>query len=90
MSWTVELSRSAERDLLRLGARARERLRSRIGQLTENPRPIGSRKLSGEEFYYRIRVGEYRVIYEVFDDARLVVIIAVGHRSRVYRRLRQR
>ena len=51
---------------------------------------MGSRKLSGEEFYYRIRVGEYRVIYEVFDDARLVVIIAVGHRSRVYRRLRQR
>ena len=89
MSWTVEFSRSAERDLGRLGTRAQERLRSRIRQLTENPRPIGSRKLSGEESYYRIRVGEYRVLYEISDDARLVVIIAVGHRSRVYRRLRR-
>ena len=58
---------------------------------SENPRPSGSRKLGGVELH-RIRVGEYRAVYEVYDDAHLVVVVvvvAVGHRSRVYRRLRR-
>ena len=88
MLWRVELARSAERDFGRLGTVARQRLRGRIAQLSENPRPSGSRKLGGVELH-RIRVGEYRVIYEVYDDAHVVVLVAVGHRSRVYRRLRR-
>jgi mRNA interferase RelE/StbE len=88
VSWTVELSRSAERDLGRLSARSRERLRRRIEQLGDNPRPAGSRRLGGFDLY-RIRVGEYRAIYAIFDDAQVVLVVAVGHRSQVYRRLRR-
>ncbi|MYE31548.1 MAG: type II toxin-antitoxin system RelE/ParE family toxin [Chloroflexi bacterium] len=89
MPWTVELATSAERDFGRLGSVARRRLRRRIEQLSDDPRPSGSRKLAGIELH-RIRVGEYRVIYAVFDDTQSVIVVAVGHRSSVYRRLRRR
>jgi mRNA interferase RelE/StbE len=49
------------------------------------PRPNGVKKLQGEENSYRIRVGDYRVIYDIFDDILLVKIVDVGHRSKVYK-----
>jgi mRNA interferase RelE/StbE len=57
----------------------------RIEALADPPRPVGSRKLQGENNLWRIRVGEYRVIYSVDDRRRLIDITAVRHRSEAYR-----
>ncbi|MXW36525.1 MAG: type II toxin-antitoxin system RelE/ParE family toxin [Chloroflexi bacterium] len=89
MPWTVDLATSAESALGRLGSVVRRRLRRRIEQLSDDPRPSGSRKLGGVPLH-RIRVGEYRVIYAIYDDTQSVIVVAVGHRSSVYRRLRRR
>jgi mRNA interferase RelE/StbE len=56
-----------------------------IGALAEEPRPPGSKKLRGEEGFYRIRVGDYRAIYRVEDDRRVVLVIDVGNRRDIDR-----
>ena len=84
MTWRLEFKRSAEREFDRLPRVVRERLRSRIDRLVENPKPPGSRKLTGSSLY-RIRVGDYRVIYSVDEDEQVVVVTRVRHRSRAYR-----
>ena len=56
---------------------------SAIGSLSENPRPQGYRKLKGRKGY-RIRVGDYRVIYEILDDILLIDVIDLGHRKEIY------
>ena len=86
MAWTLEFKRSAEREFDRLPRALQERLGPRIDQLAENRQPRGSRKLEGSDLY-RIRVGDYRVIYSVDDDGRVVVVTRVRHRSRAYRGL---
>lgn len=53
--------------------------------LAENPRPIGSEKLTGSEDLHRIRVGDYRILYQIQDDALLVLVVKIGHRREVYR-----
>ncbi len=61
------------------------RILQRIEELQEEPRPIGSEKLSGQE-RYRIRPGAYRIIYEVADELLIVTVVKVGHRKHVYKR----
>jgi mRNA interferase RelE/StbE len=56
-----------------------------VEALDENPFPAGSRKLKGEERAYRIRVGDYRIIYDVLRDVLVVLVLSVGHRKDVYR-----
>jgi mRNA interferase RelE/StbE len=55
-----------------------------ISSLQSNPRPAGCKKLAGNADYYRIRVGDYRVLYEIRDRVLLVLVIKVGHRREVY------
>ena len=55
--------------------------------LADNPRPRGVEKLEGRENRYRIRVGDYRVIYEIHDEVLLVLVVRIGHRREVYRGL---
>jgi mRNA interferase RelE/StbE len=62
----------------------RQRLVRAIGSLAEDPRPLGCRKLSGKD-KYRIRAGQYRIIYAVQDAVLVVTIVKVGHRGSVYR-----
>lgn len=62
----------------------RRRIASKIQQLASNPRPTGTEKLSGQE-KYRLRQGDYRVLYSVDDDRLTVVIVKIGHRRDVYR-----
>ena len=85
MSWRVELSRSAERDFGRLGAQTRQRIQPRLDALANDPRPIGSRKLAGVELY-RIRAGDYRIVYELLESELVVLVVRVAHRSAAYRR----
>lgn len=61
------------------------RLVSLVQSLSEDPRPSGVRKLKGAERSYRIRSGDYRIVYEIQDDALIVVIVRVRHRKDVYR-----
>lgn len=76
---------SAERAFLALPRDAQKRLDKRILALQDNPRPPGVKALAGESGVYRLRVGDYRVLYEVLDDQVLVFVVAVGHRREVYR-----
>lgn len=83
--YRVFLERSAERDLNRLSSEIYDRVIKAIGALGNNPRPAGCRKLVGSKNDWRIRVGDYRVIYEIADAIRIVRVNRVRHRREVYR-----
>jgi mRNA interferase RelE/StbE len=63
----------------------RQRLVAAIGRLADDPRPAGCEKLAGTEDAYRIRSGDYRMVFVIDDDARVVRVVKVGHRREVYR-----
>ena len=74
-----------QKDLRSLPRQEVTRVVSTVGELATNPLPHGSQKLSGSERTYRIRVGDYRVIYEVFAESQIVEVQRVRHRKDVYR-----
>ncbi|MCA1817607.1 MAG: type II toxin-antitoxin system RelE/ParE family toxin [Acidobacteria bacterium] len=80
--YSITVSRSAERDLDKLDRTVLSRVAAAIDALTLDPRPPGCRKLINRAGTWRVRVGDWRVLYEVDDAARLVRIVAVRHRSR--------
>ncbi|OGO38437.1 MAG: hypothetical protein A2Z03_02365 [Chloroflexi bacterium RBG_16_56_8] len=82
--YTITFARSARKELERLDRTRINRIVPRIEALAKEPRPSGCIKLKGEKFLWRIRVGDYRVIYAVYDDDRRVDITAVRHRSKAY------
>ena len=86
--YRVEVTRSAARDLDSLHQTIARRLLSVIESLADAPRPRQAAKLTGSASSYRVRVGSYRVLYEVSDDRRIVTVLAAGHRRDVYRSLR--
>ena len=83
--YRVEVAPGAERDIRKLGQRASrddfERLRQAVGGLAQGPRPEGARKLKGARSAYRIRVGDYRIVYNIYDDQDLVLLLHVGRRN---------
>ena len=83
-SYSLFLKKSAERDLRKVPKADLQRITQRIKDLAVIPRPSGSEKLAEQESY-RIRQGDYRVVYTVDDDQRLIEIIKIGHRREVYR-----
>jgi len=83
--YEVLISSQAERDLRRLPKSLMDRIIPHIRALARNPRPSGCLKLSGTKSDYRIRVGDYRVLYEIADAIRIVRIMRVRHRREVYR-----
>lgn len=83
--FSVLLERAAEKDLARLPARIHDRVIAAIMGLGKNPRPVGCRKLAGSKNDWRIRVGDYRVVYEIAEAVRIVRINRVRHRKEVYR-----
>ncbi|MBI4187011.1 MAG: type II toxin-antitoxin system RelE/ParE family toxin [Chloroflexi bacterium] len=83
MSYRVSILRSAEKEMERLPAAVHARLSKRILSLEETPRPRGVKKLSGRE-EYRLRVGNYRILYVIDDRDHTVAVVAVGHRRDVY------
>ncbi|MEE9201997.1 MAG: type II toxin-antitoxin system RelE/ParE family toxin [Dehalococcoidia bacterium] len=84
MSYQLLILRRAQRELASLPAPEYERVKEAVRKLAGEPRPPGCRKLAGREGW-RIRVGDYRVIYEVNDQERTMVVLHVGHRRDVYR-----
>lgn len=85
MSYHVEIATSAERDLKHLPRSIARRIGRRLRQLGDVPRPTGVKKLRVSPFY-RLRVGDYRVIYEIHDREQRVVILHIRHRQEAYRR----
>ena len=83
--YRVLIERAAERDLSRLSSRLHERVIAALQALKKNPRPPGCRKLTGTENDWRIRVGDYRVVYEIDDQVRVLRVNRVRHRREVYR-----
>ena len=84
MTYRLFLLPRAQKELARLPTDAYERIRAAIRALAEEPRPPGCRKLSGREGW-RIRIGDYRVLYEIEDTPKTVTVVQVGHRRDVYR-----
>lgn len=85
MAYTVEFTARAARDFKAIARPDQIRIARRIDGLAENPRPYGVRKLAGEEDLYRIRVGDFRVIYTIENRRLVVLVIRIGNRRDVYR-----
>ncbi len=82
--YEITLASSAEREIQALPKSVQRRVEKMIDSLRINPRPRGTIKLKGREGIYRIRVGDYRIIYTINDKKRLVDVSYVRHRSRAY------
>jgi mRNA interferase RelE/StbE len=83
--YRVFIERAAEKDLKRLSSEVHDRVIIAIRGLASDPRPPGCRKLAGSRHDWRIRVGDYRVVYEIADEIRIVRVNRVRHRRDVYR-----
>ncbi len=85
MSYRLSILRSVNKRMEKLPAEDYERVDSAILALAEEPRPPGCVKLKGREDW-RIRVGDYRIVYDINDEQRVVEILNVAHRREIYRR----
>lgn len=85
MAYQVEITPAAKRQIKKLVKQTQELIIQRLEQLADNPRPPGVLKMEGEENLYRVRVGDYRIIYEIQDRVLLIVVVKVGHRGDIYR-----
>jgi mRNA interferase RelE/StbE len=84
--YRLEISSSAEKSLKKIPHKDQLRLSQAILGLATDPHPSGSIKLSGEENCYRIRMGNYRIIYEIVGRKLLILVLKIAHRKEVYRR----
>lgn len=84
MTYGIEIDARAAKELVSFGKDTVRRIHETLRALMEQPRPPGARKLSGREGY-RVRVGDYRILYEIDDPTHLVRVYTIGHRREVYR-----
>ena len=84
MKYTVLIERYAQKQILKLDKKIIPVIKTAIASLADNPRPHGYKKLKGEDAY-RIRVGDYRIIYEINDNTIIVTVVSVGHRKDIYK-----
>ena len=84
-AYTVELAPAALRQLKKLEKQLQKRIAAKIDSLQGNPRPHGAEKLEGADFLYRVRVGDYRIVYQISDKALVVLVVRIGDRKDVYR-----
>jgi len=84
VKFNIEFKKSAAKELNSLPNKEIKKILNSIDQLIENPRPINSKKLSASE-RYRIRVGDYRILYEIKEQILIIYIVKIAHRKDVYR-----
>ena len=84
MTYALLIERRAQRSLSRIAAQDRDRISSAIRRLAEEPKPHGVKKLSGRNVW-RIRIGDYRILYEIHNERLLILVIDIGHRREIYR-----
>jgi mRNA interferase RelE/StbE len=75
----------ADKQLAKLDGSVRARVAQRVDQLAENPRPAGCKKLKGDDNLWRVRAGDYRIVFSIHDDVLLVLVVRIAHRREVYR-----
>ena len=85
MQYRIELARKAQKFLSKLPENIRHQIRDKIDALETDPRPHGCIRLQGSKDLYRIRTGDYRIIYTIKDNQLLVLVVQIGHRRDVYR-----
>jgi mRNA interferase RelE/StbE len=85
VTYVVVVAPSAQRQLRKLDPQARRRLHAAIELLAENPRPPAAKMLVNSDGAWRVRVGDYRVIYDIQDGRLVVLVLSVGHRREIYR-----
>jgi mRNA interferase RelE/StbE len=85
MTYQIEFEKQAAKQFRALSDLVQQRILPKIDALASDPRGIGSVKLAGTEDLYRIRVGDYRIIYSIQDDLLLILVVKIGHRRDVYR-----
>jgi mRNA interferase RelE/StbE len=87
LAYRIELSKRAERDFRQLPRNAQRQVARKMEALKEEPRPAGAKQLSATEGIYRVRSGDYRILYRIEDDVLLVLVVRIGDRREVYRSL---
>ncbi|MBN1554212.1 MAG: type II toxin-antitoxin system RelE/ParE family toxin [Phycisphaerae bacterium] len=87
MAYQIRIKSQAEKALAKIPNPHRRRIAQAIDALARTPRPDGCKKLTGADDAYRIRVGDYRIVYEIMDKVLMVYIIRVAHRKDIYRSL---
>ena len=85
MSYTIRMESRVRKTLDRLPADLYARIMRKLEALQENPRPFGVEKLAGPEDLYRVRVGDWRIVYAIRDRELVVIVVRIGHRREVYR-----
>lgn len=85
MPYRIEFSPAAARQFRKYDRPIQERLQKTIDSLAAIPRPAGAKKLEGEKDLYRVRSGDYRVVYQIKDRILLVLVVRIGHRKDIYR-----
>lgn len=88
MSYKIKLKPSAIRTLAKIPKDDQKAIRLRIDSLANTPFPPNVKKLEGEEDLYRVRTGDYRIIYQIHKKILLIIVLAIGHRKEVYRGLK--
>lgn len=86
MTYRVEFAAAALRQLRKLDRVAQRRVQAAVELLAGEPRPSGAKKLVGGDGEWRVRTGDYRIVYEIHDNVLVVLVIAVGHRREIYNR----
>jgi len=84
MSWDLQIERRAQKALKKISNPYKTNLIQAIDRLSDNPRPDGCKKLKGSESLWRIRVNDYRIVYQIKDEHLLILIIRIGHRKDIY------
>jgi len=87
LKFRIEFKRSAAKALKRVPIRERRRIRDKIDSLSENPPDRTTTKMKGDNPFHRIRVGDYRIIYEIQNEILLILVLKIGHRKEIYRKL---
>ena len=85
MPYRIQFTPRAERDLAALPRVDQVRIASRIDSLATTPRPAGCKKLKGPDRFYRIRIGDFRIIYSIGDRKLIILVIRIGNRRDIYR-----
>ena len=83
--YKVELKKTAEKSLLKLPKPVIAKVIDLLQGLADEPRPNGCKKLTGSTNTYRIRTGDYRVVYSIFDDVLIIDVVKIGHRKEIYK-----
>jgi mRNA interferase RelE/StbE len=84
MTYSVLIRKSAQKNLSRLDSSMQRKIIEVIRNLADNPRPSGTKKLAGRDAW-RIRIGDYRIIYEIHDNELIILVVVIGHRREVYK-----